>query len=848
VKTLPALQAEWDRSEKAHDSLIHSQWNIIQENISQIAALVDGLTILRHEVGILKNEHSEKFDDVYSQFRTFVSHDEFGKSIHEHKAGIQERVSFLEQALGESADSHARQQQEQQEQQAMLQQHADRLAESHRNEDHTRGVQQRLEYLEKFVGDSLEKVDQATEESSKRIGELHGHRSSLEDRLLYIEKYLGDSEESHDAHAKEIEAARLKFDDLSQSTKNLDAAHGAALAKLSDLHASHDAQHKHHADVVERIDYLEKMLGESADKHADEISAAHSKLEEMYRMTHSKFDEMHGHFNGSMKDEALLRDKSLATVEERIKYFEDLMNGASDGHNQRFDDLHNKHEAAFQRLHEFDRLCQELKGHVGDDKVTRDEYQQVCEKKLECLENMCGQQDDRHGKFSETIDVIHRRFERFEEVHGNLQSESDAREQHHATLFQRMDYLEKLIGDNADKHSKELEAAHHKLTATRDKLDEASQMMDASHGKIDGFHGDLQAKIDGLHSSFMAGQDGFQESHHSIGERLAYLERLMGDSADLHEETKKTMNDAHQKLAEIHGHIQGEKQDVQNSITGWREQHERHSATLEQRVEYVENQIGSSADENRKSFEDLQMLSSKFDEHMSTSRREAEERHAQLQNVHVTLDERVEFLESKVCDSEGKYAKEVEMANRIAGMQREMASRVDAVTKEIHDCSAAHSGNDGSSERPRYSSPPREGGFAPSPPSAAITERAKFDPAARTMDELAKIKTRLGQTPPVTPPVVSNTGGSGFGSAGRLRGGAAGSYDRMSTSAAGNPGGLLGSASGFRHGQASATNGATPLPAAVAATAASSAGRFSSPMTSTPAADTKRVTDLGNKA
>merc|ERR1719277_1125307 len=82
---------------------------------------------------------------------------------------------------------------------------------------------------------------------------------------------------------------------------------------------------------------------------------------------------------------------------------------------------------------------------------------------------------------------------------GGKSTVTDTLKAHHASMAERLDYLERSFGDSADKHAKALEAAHKRL---------------------DQMHGRLQEQLAGHHAS--------------IEERMNYVEKLLGDSADKH--------------------------------------------------------------------------------------------------------------------------------------------------------------------------------------------------------------------------------------------------------------------------------------------------------------------------
>ena len=51
------------------------------------------------------------------------------------------------------------------------------------------------------------------------------------------------------------------------------------------------ARDAHHATVSERLDYIEKTLGDSADKHEQELKAAHSKIDQVHHRVSSNLHE-----------------------------------------------------------------------------------------------------------------------------------------------------------------------------------------------------------------------------------------------------------------------------------------------------------------------------------------------------------------------------------------------------------------------------------------------------------------------------------------------------------------------------------------------------------------------------
>ena len=55
----------------------------------------------------------------------------------------------------------------------------------------------------------------------------------------------------------------------------------------------------HHASLAERVDFIEKQLGDSADRHGQELKAAHAKLDQLHgrlatcEISHGSLAEQH---------------------------------------------------------------------------------------------------------------------------------------------------------------------------------------------------------------------------------------------------------------------------------------------------------------------------------------------------------------------------------------------------------------------------------------------------------------------------------------------------------------------------------------------------------------------------
>merc|ERR1712039_919367 len=108
-----------------------------------------------------------------------------------------------------------------------------------------------------------------------------------------------------------------------------------------------------------------------------------------------------------------------------------------------------------------------------------------------------------------------------------------------------------MLGDSADKHAQELQA-----------LKEAHAKFLASHGK---------------HAKDLDGLKALHAHHATMGERIDYLEKMLGDSADKHFEELQALKAAHAKHADA---LSRHARDANASLT----QH----ATVGQRIEFLE--------------------------------------------------------------------------------------------------------------------------------------------------------------------------------------------------------------------------------------------------------------------
>merc|ERR1719199_445423 len=102
--------------------------------------------------------------------------------------------------------------------------------------------------------------------------------------MTYIETFIGESADKHSA-------------ELAEAARSLDEAH-KKISGLGDVVNRHDAKHsahEHHATIQERLTYIEKFMGDSADKHDAEMAEAARSLDEAHKKISGLGDVVNRH-------------------------------------------------------------------------------------------------------------------------------------------------------------------------------------------------------------------------------------------------------------------------------------------------------------------------------------------------------------------------------------------------------------------------------------------------------------------------------------------------------------------------------------------------------------------------
>eukprot|EP00435_Cladocopium_sp_Y103_P039146 s2194_g10.t1 len=368
----------------------------IQTHVAKVAEMQEHHANLRNHLESEKETKNKALEDLNS----FMSQ-QLGRNLSAQSAPIQERLDYLEKLMGDSAARHARD-----------------LAAAH------------------------QKIQDHSFQSKGHVQEQMAYQTSLASRVEFLEKSLGDSaakqgQELRDAHQK-----------------------------ISDLHGLTEHSERKHSSLQERMDFIENLLGDNVQKHSVSDRCSMLSCGEELKKTQDRLSELRGKLGVGMPG-SMREGEIQVTVESRLKYLEQALGDSDAKHREELSHAHGKLEALHGRL-----------GHLEVKGATLDELKHHCEKQGTALEDL---------KCS----------------HANLSSDKSALDLHHARLKERVDYLETMMGDSTDHHKKAIE--EHK----------------ANHAKL---ANELRAR---------------EASHATLADRMGYIEQRMGDSFEKHAQLER---------------------------------------------------------------------------------------------------------------------------------------------------------------------------------------------------------------------------------------------------------------------------------------------------------------------
>lgn len=463
----------------------------------------------------------------------------------------------------------------------------------------------------------LAKVSQKVEELSAVCADHADKHAAHLDMFNLLDKNRADSDAAFAELAKELPNHAKEIWRMRDEV----AAHAAMHGKHAE---SMDKIMQHHAAIPERIEYIEKLLGDSADRHEQQKAALDA--------LHKKYADTAGFH------------KHAASMEDRMTYLEKTMGDSLDKHIKELADLKQSHEKHKKDTADQKNLTDLTRAHAS------------VEQRLEFLEKQVGESADKYNRDMRSL----------QEGHSKMGGA-------HASIGDRMAYIENLLGDNADKHNRAVEEAHAKLDKHLGRLEKCE---------------DAGEQLKQLHKKIAQDKDALANHHANLEDRIGYLEKVTGDSADKHAKELKALKDAHLKhvqetkgavgsQGQAHASIEsrldyiekvmGDSADKHSSIlrelkeaqsahsknTKMLESRAEQHASIEDRMKYIEQVVGDSADKHAKAVAaahaKLEALQKTVDVHKrerDQHGKSLEQRHGEVSEKHASIEDRIGKLEN----------------------------------------------------------------------------------------------------------------------------------------------------------------------------------------------------------
>mmetsp|Transcript_147351 Transcript_147351/g.471083 ORF Transcript_147351/g.471083 Transcript_147351/m.471083 type:complete len:1069 (-) Transcript_147351:390-3596(-) len=545
-------QAEWERQimsiDQKEKEVHQTQLRLIRE---QTAAFIRDLSALRQEVGALRNthpthqdlaskheatsrEHTQRVEAIKGFIEktntdTHISHAMLHEKVQSLEREHGDRAARLERKCGELGEHVSRHMQLHEEGSEMIMRHGEELAE--RRHEHSR----------------LEDI--AHQERSDRVNS-HGN---LSDQIMTLEESL-----------------RADVQELKQSLGSERAARASleeTVRGLVDVKTSHQTCRAQHAALSTRVDYLEQALGQTGERHSEEIQDARNNAD----LLHGKMAE---------------RDRNHASIVKRMEQVER-------GHSETVE----RHRGALEATHsQIDELHGRLQQHQTAMKE-KEVHHVATVARMECLEKGLSEHANRH------IKELDRTQSHLNDLHGRVENGSIP------AIVERLEKLEQTLRNqvgatenarsrqNSDGH--EVNSLADRIAGLEEAHEQHGQQLEAAHAKIGELHDNVKARRPG---SPMAGSGGGSAQQGgdptsgagrkpSIEERLDFVEKALGDATMKHVQWMDLANSAHAELAIVHGRMTAEIAAREDGHAALDDRITKEREFLKERVDYLERVV-----------------------------------------------------------------------------------------------------------------------------------------------------------------------------------------------------------------------------------------------------------------
>lgn len=552
------------------------------------------------------------------------------KAHNEERAAAQGRLERRCNELGEGLGRHGQLHQDGERRGALQKQHVDKLSQE------LEVARSRLEQLLGTVADHHSQFSQ---------------HSTVTERIGYLEKVLGDSAEKHSQGLRE---AQMRLEQLQGRVAAFESSHGELKRAHAQFAGDRAEQEHHHSSMAERVSFLEKLMGDSADKHTKELA----DLRSQHTRHVSESKSTHASLQALVAQEREFREQHHASVQARLAGLENAVGESADRQAKEFEALKGNHTRMFGGHATVAERLAFVERQLGDS----------ADKSAQELAAAHGRIEQLHGRLM-SMDTHGSAIESLKKSFATLAKEKADLDIHHATVKERVDYLERALGDSADKHMKELEdlkaaqrmfASEGKVRdkATGDMKERLEQCMKANE-KFYTHHATIEDRVNYLesvlgesvekhnvelaqmrsaHAKHSGDAKAREAQHATFEERLKHLEKVLGDSADRHDQE---LRGAHAKLEQLHGRLQEERKAREAHHSTTREhlaseqgKREAHQSSMEERISYIEKALGDSADKHAR---ELEQLRGSYARHVEQTKT--------YQARHGSVEERLEYIE-----------------------------------------------------------------------------------------------------------------------------------------------------------------------------------------------------------
>jgi len=604
-KLAKALEAEKDMREKqVHDirELIGGEKLAREGQVTSVKDMIEKERGVREEA--LRKEREAR--DVSNK-------DFYGKLQKEsdtrvaQDASLKERIDYLERVLKDSADMHAK-----------LVAECDVMRAKHEEIDGTfkdmaikhNAMMKDHGHLKEKCATHIVTVDERLAElDQKMFKTVEAEKNAREADVFALRELIGGEKLARELIAKEMKEMiavnrKNREDALKEEADNREAQIREVNSKHNNLNESHNQLSSHHASMAERLEYIENHVLEHTEKHA-KMLAEQDSMRNRHSQIEGNLNDALGRHESLVKDHGHLKDRHdthTVTIEERLAEVDQKLIKAMDQERK-------SREAGDLELRELvgsERLAREghvtsVKDQVEKERLTREEHIK---------------QEQGH------------RLVKTRELDGNIQSGVEAHSKlvaHHASIDERIIYIEQWLNDSADKHAK---------------LMLEQEAMRGKHTEFEGTFKDHSSRFNTVVKEHGNLKDKHETHVLTFDERLALVDQKLLKAVD----EEKNIREA--DVYELRELIGGEKLAREGHVTSVKE-----LVQLEKKSR--EDQLKMEADTRE---------TNRLD-HQGKLTQQGQN-HSLLYDRHASMEERIAYLEQLLQDSAEKQNKMVlEQAN-----------------------------------------------------------------------------------------------------------------------------------------------------------------------------------------